>query len=96
MPFRLRRWVRIPSEANKATRNQFIVSTMMFLAFGASEEKACNAIRLDSDLQVRVASKVCALPRADINDFCAELFFWLLRYVHESSFGTRRIKCRWC
>jgi hypothetical protein len=44
--------VRIPSEANKSTRNQFIVSTMMFLAFGASEESACNAIRLDSDLQV--------------------------------------------
>ena len=46
------RWIRIPSEANKATRNQFIVSTMMFLAFGGSEEKACNAIRLDGDLQV--------------------------------------------
>lgn len=50
-PAAVYRWVRIPSEANKATRNQFIVSTMMFLAFGASEENACNAIRLDSDLQ---------------------------------------------
>ncbi len=42
----------IPSAMNKASHNQFIMSTLVYLAFGASSERGCNAIRIDGDLQV--------------------------------------------
>jgi hypothetical protein len=36
----------------QASRNQFLVSTNLYLAFGAHSKSAANAIRIDGDLQV--------------------------------------------